>query len=257
MAALIKANVRNFWWECRLKQAFIDVLQVFDVVIVINLAHRTDRMREISSELKKIGLTVNEIQRLNASQPSDRGEFPSIGARGCFESHMNALQFALDIDAKSVLILEDDCDFRGSVESALASLKACDWDIFYGGYLTANGEVSSDVPLGTIPFDVGVVGAHCVAFRGDTVADLLIFLREIYGKKAGDPTGGAMHVDGAYTRYREARPTRLTYYANPMFAFQRSSRSDIAALKWFDKTPGLRGFVGLARKLIRRRSLRS
>ncbi|HAX77040.1 MAG TPA: LPS biosynthesis glycosyltransferase, partial [Cyanobacteria bacterium UBA11372] len=43
-----------------------------------------------------------------AIRPDDAGDFPSIGARGCFESHLAILKQALADRLSNVLIVEDD-----------------------------------------------------------------------------------------------------------------------------------------------------
>lgn len=57
-----------------------------------------------------------------------------------------------------------------------------------------------------------------------------------------------MHVDGAFSVYREQHPDFITYLANPSLAGQRSSRSDIAQGRWFDDITGLRDLIALLRK---------
>ena len=57
-----------------------------------------------------------------------------------------------------------------------------------------------------------------------------------------------MHVDGAYSMFRARSPEVLTLAASPSLGWQRSSRSDIAANRWYDRQPGLRTLACLARK---------
>ena len=46
-----------------------------------------------------------------------------------------------------------------------------------------------------------------------------------------------MHLDGAYQTFRERNPRLITLLASPSLGFQRSSRTDIHDLRWFDRTP--------------------
>ena len=59
---------------------------VFDQVYIINLVSRPDRMREMRSQLKKIGLSGTEPNLFwyAAVKPTDAAGFPTVGARGCF-----------------------------------------------------------------------------------------------------------------------------------------------------------------------------
>ncbi len=68
-------------------------------------------------------------------------------------------------------------------------------------------------------------------------------------RKAGDPDGGPMHIDGAYSVYRKINPSVITLYAAPALGYQRSSRTDIHNLQWYDKTPLISSLVVLARKI--------
>lgn len=208
------------------------LLDRFDLVVVINLDRRPDRLREMEAQLARIGAAFGErVVRLAASAPADPGGFPSIGARGCFESHMRALRLAITRNARSVLILEDDCDFTDGFMAYLERM--LDFDLFYGG----------QYPDGT--------GAHCIGFHGTSIiAGAHRRLSQMSRRRPGDPRGGPMHVDGAYHWIRRDM-SLLTVIANPPVAVQRASRSDIADLRWFDRMPGAKSLAGLARALKR------
>ncbi len=234
------------------------ILSVFDVVIVINLDSRTDRLAEMGEQLRKAGLTFDDdrVIRLSASRPDDRGEFRTIGARGCFESHMHALNLALQRKARSVLILEDDCDFRGNVSDVMQCLRSNPWNVFSGGYSARTGEPpvrDLHLPVAAVQPETGLVSAHCLGFRGAAIRHARDYLKVLQSRKAGDPMGGPMDVDAAYNWFRnEYRYTTLV--SDPMIAVQRSSRSDITVAHWFDRVPVLRTLAEFGRKL--KRSLR-
>ena len=63
---------------------------------IINLIDRPDRRKEMSSQLARIGALSANVRFFDAQRPPDRGEFPSLGARGCFESHLSILRSARD-----------------------------------------------------------------------------------------------------------------------------------------------------------------
>ena len=56
-----------------------------------------------------------------------------------------------------------------------------------------------------------------------------------------------MHVDGAYNGLRRANPDFDTLLATPELGFQRASRTDIHALRWYDATPLVRNGVACMR----------
>src|SRR5690606_31802208 len=86
---------------------------LFEAIYVINLAYRADRRLEMSAELARLGLSFDDpkVTLFAAVRPEDAGEFPSVGARGCFMSHLGILHSALALGLRSILILEDDADF--------------------------------------------------------------------------------------------------------------------------------------------------
>lgn len=93
------------------------------LAIYINLDHRTDRREEIESELSKLSLPC---ERLSAS-------LHSVGAIGCTQSHIRALQRALELDVETLWVFEDDFmilnpNFQEVVESAP------DFDVFLAGF---------------------------------------------------------------------------------------------------------------------------
>ena len=206
----------------------------FDMVRIINLAHRTDRRTEMDAELRRVGLDRHrDIAYFDAIAPDDAGRFESRGAHGCYLSHLSILEEASANNA-SVLILEDDADFV--IDGRPASLPS-DWCIFYGGYRARDPDdlVNSDI-----------IGTHCMGFDADAARKLVPFLRETMAGQDQPP------IDGAYIWFRRRYPAIRTVFADPPIAEQRPSRTDIAALRWFDRTPVVRGLIGKLRQVKRR-----
>lgn len=58
--------------------------------------------------------------------------------------------------------------------------------------------------------------------------------------------------DAAYIWYRRAYPHVRTHFAVPPLAGQRSSRSDIAEVKCFDRYPVVRPLANSLREILRR-----
>src|SRR4051794_20585994 len=108
----------------------------FERIRIINLAHRDDRRTEMGEQLARVGLSwdARGVERLDAVRPDNAEGFPSIGARGCFMSHLGALRESCEL--RNVLILEDDLNFAQSIDHLLApALSALPprWGVFYGG----------------------------------------------------------------------------------------------------------------------------
>lgn len=205
----------------------------FDHVRIVNLAHRTDRRAEMLGELRRIGAEGDpRVAFFAACRFDDPGTFDSIGARGCYHSHLDILESAAAAGA-SVLILEDDADFTPAArDTALPD----GWQIFYGGYQAARPD---DLERSDI------IGSHCMGFSADIVPALAAYLRGLLARD-DHPT-----IDGAYVWYRRAHPEVVTHFAAPPIADQRPSRTDIAELRFFDRWPVLREAAQAARRLKR------
>jgi hypothetical protein len=94
-----------------------------------------------------------------------------------------------------------------------------------------------------------LVTAHFYALNRAVLRPLRDHLQACLTRPPGDPLGGPMHVDGAYSFYRARHPEALTLIAAPSLGGQRSSRSDIYPNKWYDRTPVIKDFAGVARGL--------
>jgi hypothetical protein len=219
-------------------------MDYFERIFIINLPSRTDRQAEIAAQLKAIGLSLVEgrIELFAAVRPETAEGFPSIGARGCFMSHLGVLRTAQRLGLQRVAIFEDDldfaADFNSRIQLLLAQLAGANWSMFYGGYHLEQAlcgqpcgellEAEPDALIGT---------THFVVFQGEAIAAAVQYLEAILARPAGDPAGGPMHVDGAYNWFRRANPQFKTLLAIPELGFQRASRTDIHDLRWYDTTP--------------------
>ena len=204
------------------------IFDLFGQVRIINLVDRPDRRREMTAQLERLGAMAPNVDFYNAQRPADAGGFPSLGARGCFHSHLSVLRSAREARARSLLILEDDLDFtrdgRRRLRDVIASLSVRPWDFFYGAHLLDADDRSGLVEIAA---DEPVVTASCLAFSGGVIPPLIDFLEGILTRPPGSPDYGPMHVDGAYTVFRMLNPERRTSVAFPTLGRQRSSRSDI------------------------------
>ena len=235
-------------------QAQSTLADYFDRIYIINLAERQDRRDEMSQQLSNIQLSLAhpKIHLFPAVRPGSPGEFDSIGARGCFLSHLEILKHAKSLQLNRILILEDDLnfshDFNMRIGQALRELNSVSWELFYGGYHlqsefnnTSNGIVVEISPA------TRIFATHFVAFQGRIISDLVGYLELLLTRKNGDPRGGPMHVDGAYSSYRGEGSK--TFLAFPELGYQRASRTDIHQLSWRDKLPIIRQALIYLRKL--------
>ena len=231
--------------------------KVFDRICVISLTSREDRRRDVTNELGRIGLKpgVSVTQFFDAIKPVDAGSFPSIGARGCFMSHLSILENAINDGVNAILILEDDVAFTRDGAKRMPIivdfLRNGDWDVFYGGYkeIFKEADAGVDQCLVLVDPDFAVGLTHCIGFRGASISEAASFLKAMLDRPAGSPEGGPMHVDGAYSWYRRAYPERRTLAALPAIANQRPSRSDVyEGIAWYDRF----SFLGPLILIVRR-----
>jgi hypothetical protein len=225
-------------------------MDYFERIFIINLPSRTDRQAEIAAQLNAVGLSLAapNVELFAAVRPDAPEGFPSIGARGCFMSHLGVLRTAQRLGLQRVAIFEDDLDFAADfklrIQPLLAQLAGANWSMFYGGYHLERAlhdrpggellEAQPDELIGT---------THFVVLQGDAIAAAVRYLEAILARPAGDPAGGPMHVDGAYNWFRRANPQFKTLLASPELGFQRASRTDIHDLRWYDTAPLIRNAV--------------
>jgi glycosyl transferase, family 25 len=231
--------------------------QVFDQVYIINLPERADRRAEMNDQLAKLGLglSIEGLTLFRAVRPSDPGGFPSIGARGCFFSHLQILQHALEAGFQKILILEDDCNFTAALSQDPGQfvdlVNRSSWNLLYGGVVGLQGGRGGQngVVATELPPDQGVMGTHFVAFDRRAIEVAVPYLLEMSQRPAGDPAGGPMHVDGAYSWMRAQHPWLITLMCSPQVAYQRSSKTDIHEARWYDRISFLGPVVAGVRKL--------
>jgi hypothetical protein len=218
-------------------------------IVVINLEYRTDRRVATQKQLSRIGWQADFFP---AIRPVSAAEFPSVGARGCFLSHLAVLNRARDAGVRWLILLEDDInfdpDFAERWQKAISTLETQEWCIFYPAHAFA------DLPAGLsrISPDRGVPCAHFVVINGPAIAPIAAGLETILSRPAGHPMGGPMHVDGAYSTIRHQDPALVTYAHSPALGYQRPSRTDIGELRWFDRVSMFAPIVDIARRLRRK-----
>ncbi|MEB2347258.1 MAG: glycosyltransferase family 25 protein [Comamonadaceae bacterium] len=239
------------------------LLDVFDRVYVINLPTRKDRREEMEQQLRSVGASFADerVVLYPAVRPLDAGGFPSVGARGCFLSHLQVLRDAQKHEeAKNILILEDDCNFRKNIGDRLpgiSNLLQLRGDVlFYGGEINLDGKkIAENInDLVEVPPTRRIVGAHCIGMHRKTAGRIADYLECMLQRAPGSAEGGPMHVDGAYSWFRKDNTDIRTWMSVPECVYQRSSSNDISGRRWMEKNPVTEKFVILARKMKNRMS---
>ena len=230
--------------------------EVFDRVYIINLVDRVDRKAEMTAQLALIGLASDDplVEWVAASRPTDRGDFPSVGARGCFQSHLDILGRAVAGGYRSILILEDDVDWTRAALSfdptTLSELLNTDWKLLHGGH-GADGYMSAEGGLTLEPMNPAedVLLTHFIGLRDEAIPAAHAHLGALLTRPKGSSQGGPMHVDGAYTWLRRGNPGMASYICRPSLARQRPSMSDVTPPSGWRSLPGVGKTLGTLRHL--------
>ena len=217
--------------------AFKELIEFFDRSYIINLKDRTDRRRGVGAEFRAIGMEVpgDKVSFYSASRPTAQGDFYSIGAKGSFSSHRNVLRLAAEAGLKNVLVFEDDLSFRRIHENmataVLAAVQKVDWDVIYFGYLEPKSPALTG-PLAPWPHDT--LGGHWYGVNGHFIDTMVQYMDECELAHGNHPNGGPISRDGAFNHIRYL--SRIFECSSPFqnLGLQRSSRTDIAPVKFFD-----------------------
>lgn len=216
----------------------------FDRIYVINLAFRADRRREINAQLRRVdrSLEHEQVVLFDAVRPDDAGDFPSIGGKGCFMSHLNVLKDMQTKGYKRILIVEDDADFTKHFLSPHPDINQAvqeqDWGLFYFGYSLADTcKVTGDQPVGKVAPTDNLGLTHGMAVDHSIVDDIIPYFEAMAARPGGDPKGGPMQIDGAYSWFRKDHPTVLTLATRNQLMIQRPSATDIHPPTWREHIP--------------------
>jgi GR25 family glycosyltransferase involved in LPS biosynthesis len=218
---------------------------------VINLVSRPDRRREMEAELVSSGWP-GPVEWLTERRPTDKGDWSSIGYKGCFMSHFKVLIRGRDSGHSSFAVLEDDCEFwPGAVQRLHVierSLEEREWDLCYLGHYLPTA--SDDLGMAEISPWQPIPTTHAYLVNRRAVPALIEWFDRVSCRPKGSPLGGPQSPDGALSTYRAQNPTVRTFAASPPHCKQRPSRSEMSP-RWFDVMPGLRDLAGVGRRLRR------
>lgn len=237
------------------------LLEPVEKLFVINLESRTDRRRDMTAELARLNLSPDSshAEFFPAFRPDQADPFPSIGAHGCFLSHLAVLRQARDEGHQAILLLEDDAAFVSDalpdIPKALSELRDLDWAFAYLGHrieqtLIPGPDQAKTDHWRAVPSTVHVETAHAVVIHERAIHLLIPYLEAMQARPAGDAQGGPMHVDGAYSWFRRAHPQMQTLVTPRQYVQQRASKSDITPQSWKDSLP-LIGWLRALRNRLR------
>jgi GR25 family glycosyltransferase involved in LPS biosynthesis len=228
-------------------------LDYFDQVKIINMPSRTDRRMETEAEFARYQLPINTDKNsfFNAITPDTPLDFPNIGARGCFLSHLTILTAAADKKLTKLFLLEDDIQFSNQInedgKQAVLALESLDWDIVYFGHLLKSSPISPHWKAVTEP----MLLSHCYAVNGKAIKRLALFLEEMKARPAGHPQGGPMHYDGALNTFLAQNKDIKAYYYSKNLGYQRPSKTDIHQSSIIDNNPLIKPFTSTYRAIKR------
>jgi GR25 family glycosyltransferase involved in LPS biosynthesis len=204
--------------------------KLFDKIYCINLNKRTDRWQEMLVQFKRYNIDVERFPAIEGNKFGWHNEKYTAGkavafngACGCIASHLAIYKLAKQNGYKSILIIEDDCDFENDLNNVFNfryKQVPADWDLLYFGgvHETMNGQFKPE-PLGKhVMIGKRIITTTCYAAK-NTVYDLMINTLE------RDLPFPYTAIDGYLAS--EIQPKCKTYAFHPPIAWQRASHSDI------------------------------
>lgn len=205
------------------------ILPEFDAIRIVSLADRVDRRAQLREEFARVGMPVGQgpVRLFDAIRPADAGGFPSVGAHGCFLSHLEVLRQARDAGVQRLLVLEDDALFTplfGKADALIDFCRSDEWDLLYPGHILP----AEPGPLRWIRTAGGLQCTHAYAVRGEVIPALIHFLEAILSPGREPDAPGPMHVDAAYNVFMVLHPAIRTFRASKAIVIQRSSKSDVS-----------------------------
>lgn len=208
-----------------------EIINRFDRSYIINLRDRPDRKREVIAEFARAGIPLPhpKIEFYTAERPAEQGDFPSLGARGIFNSNRDVLRRAIADDLSNLLVFEDDVFFRDvpatEVAKVAAALDQEKWDIVYFGYIHPPDSALAG-PLAQS--DLLTIGGHFYGINGPFIRYMARYMDDCAARPPRHRLGGPTSRDGAFNHVRLIDPDIKVLLAVPNLAVQRYSPSDLS-----------------------------
>jgi glycosyl transferase, family 25 len=114
---------------------------------VINLKYRTDRLAQITNEMKWLCDNPN-FERFEGVEYPNELNRNKAGMMGCGNSHLEIIKIAKERNYENVIIMEDDCIFQGK-EKTMEYVQSCfddvpeDYDMLFGGIYQGSNPIDS------------------------------------------------------------------------------------------------------------------
>jgi len=196
------------------KEESVDPLMYIDAILYINLKHRTDRNKHILNEIHKICKDNSKIHRIDAIKNYN-------GALGASLSHIKALEFALQNEWKTVLILEDDFTFKSNnINEKIKLLFEHNFDV---GLLSHNFLKYSDIN-NDIKKVLYSQTASAYIIKNYYIQTLLQNMRESMNDMK---MNGKRHENCLDIHWAKLQPIHNWYAIFPAIGFQYDNYSDI------------------------------
>ena len=228
-----------------------NLFDYFERVAIIHLPERKDRYRSLTRELAGVGVDIlsSKVSIPAPPMPADANGFPSRGVYGNFLSHLEIIERAYSDGADSVLVLEDDAIFSKAFHNNQSKIVKClrenRWDQVFIGHSIAQTLPTS--PSGLVRFQGSFFWAHCYAVHRQVMPRLTAYMRSTIEREAGDPLGGKLYIDGAYSLFRQFNSDVVCLLTSPRLSIQRGSASSLNRASWYDQNV----LVKSSRRVIR------
>jgi len=219
------------------RNALVELFAGFGNRRLISMKARVERRQRIDASLARYDLSLEKlgVEVFDGLAFDDANGFPSKGVRGCFTSHMTLMQECA-ASGKPMLVMEDDVDFDfdriAAFHKMIPDLQNADWDIVYLGYLVPE----TRGPIRFEAYSGGTIGGHFYGVTPEFARAVSDYMLSCTTRPPGDPVGGPMYRDAAFTMFRERHPELITRLAIPPLGGQFSSRSDLTP-KSYQKWP--------------------
>lgn len=193
-------------------------------IYYINLDHRTDRNEQFLSEMNKLGISSDKVERISGIYNKE------IGAVGCGKSHIKTLETFLASSYETCLIFEDDFQFTLDINYVKFLLRTLFEDKIAFDLVMVSGNIFK-VGTSPVPYLQQVLD-------GQTVSGILV-TRQFAPTLLACFKEAIQELEKWFVLYKERKheycidiywkklqPTSRWFIFKPKFGIQRESYSD-------------------------------